>query len=247
MPKARYDIMRSYLPTRGHLAMDMMHLTCTVQANFDFSDEADMVAKLRTATAISPIVSALFANSAIHLGKPSGFVSRRLEIWKHTDPDRCGLLPFVFEDGFGYERYVEWALDVPMFFLVREGRYVPAHTPFVPRSAGGQGGGPAGDARRLGDAPDHALPGRAPEAVHRGARGRRGAPRPDLRAPGPLEGDPLRRRGSRCGVGARLGLEPRRASGGTRRRGAPRPRRRAGERSGPRAGVASSSPSPPRD
>ena len=127
MPKARYDIMRSYLPTRGHLALDMMHLSCTVQANFDFSDEADMVRKMRTATGISPIVSALFANSAIGLGKPSGFVSRRLEIWKHTDPDRCGLLPFVFDEDFGYRRYVEWALDVPMFFLVRDGEYRAAH------------------------------------------------------------------------------------------------------------------------
>ncbi len=126
MPKARYDIMRSYLPTRGELSQHMMHLTATVQANLDFEDEADMVSKLRTASSITPIVSALFANSSLALGKPSGFVSRRLDIWRDTDPDRCGLLPFVFEEGFGYERYVEWALDVPMFFLVRDGQYRPA-------------------------------------------------------------------------------------------------------------------------
>jgi glutamate--cysteine ligase len=126
MPKARYDIMRDYLPRRGELALDMMHLTATVQANFDYSDEADMLAKLRTALGVTPIVSAIFANSSIYRGKPSGFVSRRLHIWRHTDPDRCGIPPGAFEAGFGYERWVEWALDVPMFFLVRDGRYRPA-------------------------------------------------------------------------------------------------------------------------
>jgi len=126
MPKARYDVMRAYLPSRGELALDMMHLTATVQANFDWLDERDMVAKLRAAFAVSPIVSAIFANSSIAAGKPSGFVSRRLHIWRHTDPDRCGTPAFVFEPGFGYERWVEWAIDVPMFFVVRDGRYLPA-------------------------------------------------------------------------------------------------------------------------
>jgi len=126
MPKARYDIMRDYLPKRGELAMHMMHLTATVQANFDYASEADMVQKLRMALGVTPIVSAIFANSSIFEGKPSGFVSRRLHIWRHTDPDRSGIPPFVFEDGFGYERWVEWALDVPMFFVVRGGRYRPA-------------------------------------------------------------------------------------------------------------------------
>jgi glutamate--cysteine ligase len=124
MPKARYRIMRDYLPTRGELAMNMMHLTATVQANFDFCDEADMVAKMRVGMALSPIVSAIFANSSLERGKPSGFVSRRIEIWRHTDPDRCGLLHFVFDDDFSYQRYVEWAIDVPMFFILREGRYL---------------------------------------------------------------------------------------------------------------------------
>ncbi len=127
MPKERYRIMREYLPTRGELALEMMHLTATVQANLDFADEADMVRKLRTALGLSPIVSALFANSSIAAGKASGFVSRRVEIWRHTDPDRCGLLPFVFDEDFGYRRYVEWALDVPLFFIVRNGGTVPAH------------------------------------------------------------------------------------------------------------------------
>lgn len=127
MPKERYAIMSRYLPTRGELALEMMHLTATVQANYDYADERDMVDKMRTATGISPVVSALFANSSLAGGKPSGFVSRRLHIWKHTDPDRCGLLPFVFEPEFGYARYVKWALDVPMFFVIRRGRYHPAH------------------------------------------------------------------------------------------------------------------------
>lgn len=127
VPKARYAVMRSFLPPRGELAMHMMHLTATVQANLDYASEDDMAAKLRTAMGVSPIVSALFANSSLYLGKPSGFVSRRVHIWRHVDPDRCGMLPFVFEPGFGYRQYVEWALDVPMFFVLRNGRYLPAN------------------------------------------------------------------------------------------------------------------------
>jgi len=126
VPKARYAVMRSYLPRKGELAMHMMHLTATVQANLDYASEADMAMKMRTAMGVSPIVSALFANSSLHLGKASGFVSRRVHIWRHVDPDRCGMLPFVFEPGFGYQRYVEWALDVPMFFVLRDGRYLSA-------------------------------------------------------------------------------------------------------------------------
>jgi len=131
MPKTRYDIMRSYLPTRGDLALHMMHLTATVQANLDYRDEEDMVRKMRVATGLTPLVSAIFANSSLTRGKPNGFVSRRLHIWQNTDPDRCGLLPFVFDPGFGYARYVDWALDVPMFFVIRDGRYLPGRgTPF---------------------------------------------------------------------------------------------------------------------
>jgi glutamate--cysteine ligase len=126
MPKQRYRIMRSYLPTRGSLALEMMFTTATVQANFDYQSEADMVEKLRMANAVSPIVSAIFANSSLSEGKANGYVSRRMHIWHHTDPDRCGLLPMVFEEDFGYRRYVEWALDVPMFFVVRDGEYTPA-------------------------------------------------------------------------------------------------------------------------
>lgn len=127
MPKARYRIMRRYLPKRGALALDMMFATATVQANFDFADEADMAAKMRVATGVSPIVSAIFANSSLSEGKANGFISRRLHVWQHVDPDRCGLLPFVFEPDFGYRHYVEWALDVPMFFVVRGEEYHPAN------------------------------------------------------------------------------------------------------------------------
>ena len=123
IPRERYRIMRNYLPTRGELALDMMHATASLQVSFDWSDEADMVAALRTSLAVTPIVTACFANSSLHLGRPSGFVSRRAWIWRHTDPDRSGLLPFAFDPGFGYARYAEWALDVPMFFIVRDGHY----------------------------------------------------------------------------------------------------------------------------
>jgi glutamate--cysteine ligase len=126
VPKARYAVMRRFLPPRGELALHMMHLTATVQANLDYASEEDMAAKMRAAMGVSPIVSALFANSSLYLGKPSGWVSRRVHIWRHVDPDRCGMLPFVFEPDFGYERYVEWALDVPMFFVLRGGRYLPS-------------------------------------------------------------------------------------------------------------------------
>lgn len=123
MPKERYRIMRRYLPTRGALALEMMFATATVQANFDYADEADMVEKVRMATAVSSIVSAVFANSGLSEGKPNGYASKRLHIWQHTDPDRCGLLPMVFEPDFGFRRYVEWAVDVPMFFVMRRGEY----------------------------------------------------------------------------------------------------------------------------
>lgn len=127
MPKARYDIMRSYLPSRGDLALHMMHATATVQANFDYRDEADMASKMRTAMASTPLISALFANSSFSEGKENGFASRRVHIWRDTDPDRCGILEFVFRPDFGYRAYIAWALDVPMFFIVRAGHYFAAN------------------------------------------------------------------------------------------------------------------------
>jgi glutamate--cysteine ligase len=123
MPKSRYEIMARYMPKVGSLGLDMMYRTCTIQANLDFSDEADMVLKMRVGLALQPIVTALFANSPFREGKPSGFLSWRSHIWLDTDPDRTGMLPFAFEDGFGFERYVDWALDVPMYFVKRGDNY----------------------------------------------------------------------------------------------------------------------------
>jgi len=127
MPKARYRIMRSYLPTRGSRALAMMFTTATVQANYDYASEADMIEKVRIALGVQPIVSSIFANSSVSEGKANGFASKRLFTWTDTDPDRCGMLPIAFDPDFGYRRYVEWALDVPMFLVVRDGEYHAAH------------------------------------------------------------------------------------------------------------------------
>jgi glutamate--cysteine ligase len=126
MPKGRYQIMRDYMPKRGSLGLDMMTRTCTVQVNLDFSSEADMVKKFRVGLALQPIATALFADSPFTEGQPNGFLSYRSQIWTDTDPDRTGLLDFVFEDGFGFERYVDYLLDVPMYFVYRDGRYIDA-------------------------------------------------------------------------------------------------------------------------
>ncbi len=124
MPKGRYDIMRRYMPLKGRLGLDMMLRTCTVQSNLDFSSEADMVAKFRMSLALQPIATALMANSPFVEGKPTGLLSSRANVWTDTDPDRTGMLDFVFEDGFCFERYAEYALDVPMYFVKRGGRYI---------------------------------------------------------------------------------------------------------------------------
>jgi glutamate--cysteine ligase len=124
MPKGRYKIMRQYMPKVGNLGLDMMFRTCTVQANLDFADEADMVAKFRTSLALQPIATALFANSPFIEGKPSGYVTARANVWTDTDPDRTGMLDFVFRDGFGFEAYARYALDVPMYFVKRGDRYI---------------------------------------------------------------------------------------------------------------------------
>jgi glutamate--cysteine ligase len=126
MPKARYEIMRAYMPKVGRLGLDMMLRTCTVQANLDFSSEADMVAKFRLSLALQPIATALFANSPFVEGKPTGLVSNRANTWTDTDPARTGMLNFVFEDGFGFETYARYALDVPMYFVKRGGVYLDA-------------------------------------------------------------------------------------------------------------------------
>ena len=124
MPKGRYRIMTAYMPKVGRLGLDMMYRTCTVQTNVDFSSEADMVKKLRVGIALQPIATALFANSPFTEGRLNGFLSFRSEIWRDTDPDRTGMLPWAFEPGMGFERWVDYALDVPMYFIKRGDRYI---------------------------------------------------------------------------------------------------------------------------
>ncbi len=126
MPKGRYKIMRAYMEKVGRLGRQMMFRTCTVQSNLDYGSEADMVNKFRVSLALQPLGTALFANSPFLEGRPNGFLSYRSQIWTDTDPDRTGMLPFVFERGFGFEHYVDYALDVPMYFVRRGGKYLDA-------------------------------------------------------------------------------------------------------------------------
>ncbi len=124
MPKGRYRIMRDYMPRVGQLGLDMMTRTCTVQVNLDFASEADMVKKFRVSLALQPVATALFADSPFTEGRPNGYLSYRSHIWTDTDPDRTGMLDFVFEDGFGFERYVDYLLQVPMYFIHRDDAYI---------------------------------------------------------------------------------------------------------------------------
>ncbi len=126
MPKPRYAIMRRHMPKRGKLGLDMMLATTTVQVNLDFSSEERMIRMFRVALALQPVATALWANSPFKEGRKTGFLSYRSHIWTDTDPDRCGMLPFVFEDGFGFKRYVDYMLDVPMYFVRRDGKYIDA-------------------------------------------------------------------------------------------------------------------------
>ena len=126
MPKARYRIMRDYMAKVGTLGQDMMSRTCTVQVNMDFSSEADMVRKFRASLALQPVATALFANSPFTDGKPNGYLSYRSHVWEDTDPDRTGMLPFVFEGDMGFEKYTDYMLDVPLYFVYRNGSYIDA-------------------------------------------------------------------------------------------------------------------------
>ncbi len=126
MPKGRYAIMMRNMPRVGTMGLDMMLRTCTIQVNLDYSSEADMIRKFRVGLALQPLATALFANSPFTEGKPNGFLSYRSHIWSDTDPHRTGMLPFVFEDGFGYERWAQYMLDVPMYFVFRDGKYIDA-------------------------------------------------------------------------------------------------------------------------
>mgnify|MGYP002652415804 CR=1 FL=1 len=126
MPKGRYKIMLDHMPRVGSMGLDMMLRTCTIQVNLDYASEADMVKKFRTSLALQPLATALFANSPFTEGKPNGFLSYRSHIWSDTDAARTGMLPFVFEEGFGYERWAQYMLDVPMYFVFRDGKYIDA-------------------------------------------------------------------------------------------------------------------------
>ena len=126
MPKARYRIMREYMNRVGTLGQDMMARTCTVQVNLDFGSETDMVKKFRTSLALQPVATALFANSPFTGGKPNGYLSYRSHVWEDTDPDRTGMLPFVFDGDMGFEKYADYMLDVPMYFVYRDGKYINA-------------------------------------------------------------------------------------------------------------------------
>ena len=126
MPKGRYKIMLDHMPRVGTLGLDMMLRTCTIQTNLDYSSEADMVQKFRVSLALQPFATAHFASSPFTEGRPNGYMSYRSHIWTDTDPARTGMLPFVFEEGFGYERYVDYMLDVPMYFVFRDGKYIDA-------------------------------------------------------------------------------------------------------------------------
>ena len=155
MPKSRYGIMRRYMPLVGSLGLDMMLRTCTVQVNLDFASEADMVRKLRVGLLLQPVATALFANSPFTEGKPNGFLSARANVWTDTDSDRTGIQAVFFEDGFGFERYADWLLDVPMYFVAREGRLIDvAGASFRKFMAGGV---PelAGITATVGDFADH--------------------------------------------------------------------------------------------
>ncbi len=155
MPKGRYAIMLKYMPKVGNLGLDMMLRTCTIQANLDYSSEADMVKKFRVGLALQPVATALFANSPFTEGKPNGYLSYRSHIWEDTDPDRTGMLPFVFEDGFGYERYLDYALDVPMYFVFRDGKYIDVAGESFRDFLEGKLPQPPGEKPKLTDFVDH--------------------------------------------------------------------------------------------
>jgi len=155
MPKGRYKIMRAHMPRVGSLGLDMMMRTCTIQTNLDYASEADMVKKFRVSLALQPLATALFANSPFLESRPNGFLSYRSHIWTDTDPARTGTLPFVFEDGFGFERYADYALDVPMYFVYREGQYIDVAGHNFRDFLKGKLPGFPGEKPKLGDWKDH--------------------------------------------------------------------------------------------
>lgn len=155
MPKSRYGIMRRYMPKVGSLGLDMMFRTCTVQVNLDFADEADMRRKLQVGLKLQPLATALFANSPFTEGKPNGFLSMRAEVWTDTDRDRQGIPAVMLEPGFGFEQYVEWLLDVPMYFVARQGRLIDVAGASFRDFMAGRVPALAGLTATMGDFADH--------------------------------------------------------------------------------------------
>ena len=155
MPKGRYAIMLDHMPRVGKLGLDMMLRTCTIQVNLDYSSEADMVKKFRVGLALQPVATALFANSPLTEGRPNGFKSFRSHIWEDTDPHRTGMLPFVFDGDFGYDRYCDYALEVPMYFVFRDGRYIDAAGQSFRDFLRGELPALPGEKPRLSDFTDH--------------------------------------------------------------------------------------------
>jgi glutamate--cysteine ligase len=155
MPKGRYAIMRNYMPKVGTLGLDMMLRTCTVQVNLDFSSEADMVTKLRVGYALQPLATAMFANSPFYGGKPNGLVSNRARVWTDTDNARSGIPKIVFEPGFGFESYANWLLDVPMYFVYRDGKYRDVTGRSFRDFIAGKLPGFEGERATIGDFADH--------------------------------------------------------------------------------------------
>ena len=212
MPKGRYAIMRAYMPKVGRLGLDMMLRTCTVQVNLDFASEADMVRKFRVSLALQPIATALFANSPFVEGKPTGYLSYRSHIWTDTDPDRSGMLPFVFEHGIGFERYVDYALDVPMYFVYRDGRYIDASGQSFRDFMDGRLPALPGERPTLNDWADHlttAFPEVRLKKLPGDARRRRRPLALALRPAGAVDRAALRRRGAGRGGRAGAGLDRR--------------------------------------
>ena len=232
MPKGRYKIMSEHMPRVGSLGLDMMLRTCTIQVNLDYASEADMVKKFRVGLALQPVATALFANSPFTEGKPNGFKSFRSHIWEDTDPARTGMLPFVFEDGFGYERYCDYALDVPMYFVFRDGKYIDAAGLSFRDFLDGKLSVLPGEKPTHGrlDRPSvDRFPRGAAQELPRDARRRWRALGADLRASGVVGRAALLGQCARRGVGPGQALDDRGARGAAPRRAA-RGARRAGAR-----------------
>ncbi len=156
MPKSRYAIMRNYMPKVGSFGLDMMQRTCTVQVNLDFSSESDMARKMKVSLALQPVATALFANSPFYEGRPNGWLSNRARVWTDTDNARSGMPEICFRDDFGFSAYVEWALDVPMYFIVRDGKMIDvAGRSFRAWLAGDRQDGLDGYTPTIGDFEDH--------------------------------------------------------------------------------------------